>query len=397
MNEITQDHAAPRPASSPPPAAGAIHDPAPTPPPITQTTATTTAGSGWQPPRPNPWATVLIVCLGTTGVLTVLYAWHLWPFTSGRERTEDAFVRGKTTVISPQVSGYVTAVLVNDYDQVKAGLRLATIDDRIYAQRVEQAKAAIDAAIANLDNSDQSQRAREASLRAQEAAVVNAQAQLVRAEADMRRVDDLVTDGSVSQREQDQTRAILKQAQAGVLQALAARAIAVEDIRTVVVGRGGLQAAVESARAALRLAEIDLEHTVILAPEDGQLSDVGVRNGQYVTNGTQLMFLVPPHPWVIANYKEAQTSRMRVGQPATFSVDALGGASLTGHIEKLSPAAGSEFTVLKPDNATGNFTKVPQRISVRIDVDPGQELALRLRPGMSVETQVNTDTIPTSP
>src|ERR1700688_2780181 len=112
----------------------AIHDSPPTPPPIAPTTETAPAGSGWQPPRPNPWATAWIVCLGTTGVLTVLYAWHLWPFTSGVERTEDAFVRGKTTVISPQVSGYVTAVLANDYDQVKAGQRLVTIDDRIYAQ-----------------------------------------------------------------------------------------------------------------------------------------------------------------------------------------------------------------------------------------------------------------------
>jgi multidrug resistance efflux pump len=348
------------------------------------------AGSGWKPPRFSPRVTASIVLIGVLGMLAVLYAWHLWPFTSANERTENAFVRGKTTIISPQVSGYVTRVLVSDYDHVTTGQALVLIDDGVYRQRVEQARAALDSAIANLDNSNQSARARAAALSAQEAGVGNAQAQLQRAQADMARVDDLVTDGSVSLRERDQTRATLRQAQAGVAQAQAARRIADEDIRTVTVGRGALRAAVESARAALRLAQIDLDHTVIRAPEAGQLSDIGVRLGQYVTNGTQLLFLVPPHPWIIANYKEAQTAHMKIGQEVRFTVDALGGASLHGHIEKMAPAAGSEFAVLKPDNATGNFTKVPQRIAVRISIDPDQPLADRLRPGMSVETRVQT-------
>jgi multidrug resistance efflux pump len=354
--------------------------PAPAPP----------TASGWRPPRFSPQATVAIVLVAIFGMLAVLYAWHLWPFTSAVERTENAFVRGKTTIISPQVSGYVTKVLVSDYDQVKVGQPLLIIDDNVYRQRVDQAKAALDSAIANLANSDQSARSREAALAAQQAGVGNAQAQLARARADMARVNDLVTDGSLSLRERDQTRATLRQAEAGLKQAQAGSRIAGEDIRTVAVGRGALRAAVESARAALRLAEIDLGHTVIRAPEAGQLSDIGVRTGQYVTNGTQLLFLVPPHPWVIANYKEAQTAQMRIGQTVRFSVDALGGEKLDGHVERMSPAAGSEFAVLKPDNATGNFTKVPQRISVRISIDPGQPLADRLRPGMSVETRVDT-------
>jgi multidrug resistance efflux pump len=282
------------------------------------------------------------------------------------------------------------AVLVTDYDQVVVGQSLVTIDDRTYRQKVDEAQAALDEAAANLDNSYQSQRSREADLGAKDAAIANAKAQLVRAEADMRRAVNLVEDGSVSIRERDEALALWKQAQATVAEAEAARRITLEDIRTVKVGRGGLAAAVEFARAQLKSAQIDLEHTVIYAPQAGQLSEVGVRNGQYVTNGTQLLFLVPPNPWVIANYKEAQTSRMRKGQPVTFTVDALGGAQLKGHVEKLAPAAGSEFTVLKPDNATGNFTKVPQRISVRISVDPDQNLAPRLRPGMSVETSTDT-------
>lgn len=178
-------------------------------------------------------------------------------------------------------------------------------------------------------------------------------------------------------------------------QARAAREIAQQDIRTVQVGRGGQRAGVSGAEAARRLAQIDLANTVIRAPEAGRLSEVGVRVGQYVTAGSQLMFLVPPETWVIANFKEAQTARMAVGQPATFTVDGLGGAKLTGRVERISPAAGSEFAVLKADNATGNFTKVPQRIAVRIRIDPGQQLIQRLRPGMSVQASVDTTTGPT--
>jgi multidrug resistance efflux pump len=191
-------------------------------------------------------------------------------------------------------------------------------------------------------------------------------------------------------REQDHTHASLKQARAALDQAKASHASAHEDIRTVIVGRDALRAAVENAEAALDAAKTTLAYTRLVAPVDGQLSEVGVREGQYVTNGTQLFFLIPPHPWVVANYKEAQTSAMRVGQPVRFRVDALGGATLHGHIDKLSPATGSEFTVLKPDNATGNFTKVPQRIAVHIQVDPQQPLTERLRPSMSVEAEVDT-------
>jgi multidrug resistance efflux pump len=264
------------------------------------------------------------------------------------------------------------------------------IDDRIYAQRVDQAEAQVASQEATLANSRQAAASRQASFAGQDAAVANARAQLMRAQADMARVNDLVTDGSVSLRERDQTLAALRQAQAQLQQAVAARDIARQDIRTVEVGRGGQQAAVSGAEAARRLAQIDLANTVIRAPESGRLSEVGVRNGQYVTAGSQLMFLVPPETWVIANFKEAQTARMAVGQPAIFTVDGLGNARLTGHVERLSPAAGSEFAVLKPDNATGNFTKVPQRIPVRIRIDPGQPLAARLRPGMSVQARVDT-------
>ena len=343
----------------------------------------------WRPPAHTPRTILIVALLVIASGLVVLYAWGLPPFRSATATTDNAYVRGRTTVIAPQVSGYVTQVAVLDYQTVRKGDVLARIDDRIYRARVEQARANLSAALASLANSQQARASRTAGLQGQAAGLASAQAQLQRARADMARVEDLVRDGSVSIRERDQTQAALAQAQAQVRQAQAANAIAREDIRTVDVGRGGLEAQVEAARAALRLAEIDLSNTVIRAPEAGQLGEVGVRLGQYVTNGTQLTALVPPDRWIIANYKEAQTAGMAPGQRVRFTVDALDDAALTGRVERLSPAAGSEFSVLKPDNATGNFIKVPQRIGVRILVDRDQPLAARLRPGMSVEVSVD--------
>jgi len=332
--------------------------------------------------------------VGLAALLAILAAWGLPPFRSPVQSTDNAYVRGRTTVIAPQVSGYVTTVAVRDYQQVRAGQVLARVDDRIYRSRVDQARANLAAALAALANSEQAHASRTASLLGRTASLGSARAQLVHAQADMARADDLVRDGSVSVREQDQARAVLRQAEAQVREAEANSEIARQDIRTVDVGRGGLAATVEGARAALRLAQIDLEHTVIYAPEAGQVGEVGVRLGQYVTNGTQLMSLIPADRWVIANFKEAQTARMAPGQRASFTVDALGGARLKGHVEQLSPGAGSEFAVLKADNATGNFVKIPQRIGVRISVDPKQPIAARLRAGMSVEARVDTRSRP---
>ena len=342
----------------------------------------------WRPGRKHPLAILLIACVAIAALLAVLAAWRLPPFGRGEQDTENAYVRGRTTTIAPQVSGYVVEVAVRDYQGVRAGQVLARIDDRIYRARVEQARANLAAQLATLANSAQAQSSRLAAQQSQSAGLANARAQLSRARADMARVDDLASDGSVSIRERDQTLAALRQAEAQVRQASASDEIARQDVRTVEVGRGGLEAQVEAARAQLRLAEIDLENSVIRAREDGQLGEVGVRLGQYVTSGTQLMSLVPQDRWVIANFKEAQTAHIRPGQPVSFTVDALGGARLTGRVERLSPAAGSEFAVLRPDNATGNFVKVPQRLGVRIAIDPGQPDAARLRPGMSVEVHV---------
>lgn len=345
----------------------------------------------WSPPRMPTRALIVIGLLVLAGIVAILWAWRIGPFDSATESTENAYVRGQTTLVSPQVSGYAVEVPVQDFQQVKAGDVLVRIDDRIYRQRLQQAQANLTSAQAQLANSAQARASSTASLGASQAGVANARAQLAQAQANYDRISNLARQGWVTRANLDVAVAALRQAQAAVQQAQAGTTIAAEDIRTVEVNRGALQGAVESANAAVRLAQIDLDNTVIRAPVDGQLGEVGVRRGQYVTAGTQLMFLVPRQLWVTANFKEAQTAGMRTGQRASFTVDALDKARLWGRVEQLSPAAGSEFSVIKTDNATGNFVKVPQRIAVRIRIDPDQPLASRLRPGMSVEARVEID------
>ena len=346
----------------------------------------------WAPPIKHPLLTAGIVIVAIVGAGVILSAWNIAPFGAQSVSTQDAYVRGHVTSIAPQVSGYVTEVLVKDYQTVKAGQVLVRIDDRIYTQRLAAAQASLAAAQAALANSTQAQASRVAASTGQSAAVENAKAQLVKAEADMKRADDLVSDGSISVRERDQTVAALQLAQAQLSQAEAGSQVSQVDIRTVVVGRDGLRAQVAAAQAQVHLAEIDLNNCTIVAPQAGQVGEVGVRLGQYVTNGNQLLSLVPPERWVLANFKEAQTGRMAVGDPVTFTVDGLNQAKFHGHIERISPATGSEFSVIKADNGTGNFVKIPQRIGVHVDIDPNQALASRLRPGMSVEVRAETRT-----
>jgi multidrug resistance efflux pump len=370
--------------------------PAPAPEPETAAASASQAGAEVVPDRWNPPVRSWLVRSGIATLLIaaiaiILYAWQLPPFGGHFEQTDNAYVRGQTTVISPQVSGYVAMVPVKDFEDVNAGQILIRIEDSIYSAKVAQARANVLTQIANLENSDQAQRSKEASTLVQDAGIVNAQAQLARAQADWNRLEPLVQKGWATRAQEDQVRAALRSAQAQVSQANATRQIGTQDVRTVIVGRSGLSANVEAARAQVRLAEIDLGHTVIRAPQAGQLGEVGVRQGQYVTAGTQLMSLVPRNLWVTANFKEAQTRKIHVGQPASFTVDALGDERLEGHVESLAPAAGSEFAVLRPDNATGNFVKVAQRIAVRIRIDPNQPLAGRLRPGMSVVARIRTD------
>ncbi|MCI8212956.1 disulfide bond formation protein DsbA [Pseudomonas sp. S25] len=383
MNEPTTPPASSTAGPNPAPEQPASSGPPPAP-------AAAPASSEPRSSRTRIISSIIFASVALVGILIVLYAWQLPPFSSPIESTENALVRGQTTIIGPQLSGYVYEVPVQDFQFVKAGDLLVRLDDRIYRQHLDQSLAQLGIQKASLANNLQQRRSAEATIAQRKAALENTIAQGRKAAADLRRNQALVTDGSVSKSELDVSRAADAQATAAVAEARAALDIAKEDLQTVIINRGSLEASVANAEAAIELARIDLSNTRILAPRDGQLGQIGVRLGAYVNSGAQLMALVPDRLWVVANMKETQMVNVRLGQPVTFTVDALGHEKMHGRVQRISPATGSEFSLLPADNATGNFVKISQRIPVRIIVEPGQPLAKRLRPGMSVVVSIDT-------
>ncbi|MFW0759380.1 HlyD family secretion protein [Pseudomonas sp. H11T01] len=335
-------------------------------------------------------SSIIFASVAIIGVLVVLYAWQLPPFSSAIVSTENAVVRGQVTIIGPQLSGYVFEVPVQDFQFVKAGDLLVRLDDRIYKQRLNQSLAQLEQQKAALANNLQQRKSAEATIIQKQAAIANSDAQARKSQADLGRNEELIRDGSVSRRELDVTRAANAQAVAALAETNSALEISRQDLQTVIVNRASLEASVLNAEAAVELARIDLDNTRVTAPRDGQLGQIGVRLGAYVNSGAQLMALVPDTLWVIANMKETQMDKVRIGQPVSFTVDALNHLQLRGHVQRISPATGSEFALLQSDNATGNFVKIAQRVPVRITVDPDQAEVKRLRPGMSVVVSIDT-------
>jgi multidrug resistance efflux pump len=334
-------------------------------------------------------ATYIALVVGLAGILVVLYAWNLPPFRGSVQMTNDAYVRGQVTLLSPQLAGYLVEVPVQDYQKVKKGDLIVRIDDRIYRQKLEQAKATLATAQASLANSEQSRKSAEAKILSAKAAVESAKAAFNASRTAYERTEALLKSNISTQSEAEKNKAALDQAQAAVHQAEAAELVAEQDLNTIIVSRRSLEATVESAKAAVELAEIDLQNTHVTAPQDGTLGEVTGRIGQYVSVGSQIASIVPDHVWVVANFKEGQVDGMVPGQRVTFTVDALGHRQFTGYIERFAPATGSEFSVIRSDNATGNFTKIAQRIPVRIAIDPQQKLMDSLVPGMSVVASVD--------
>mgnify|MGYP000157871935 FL=1 len=333
---------------------------------------------------------ILMFLVLIIGIGIILWAWKIGPFDSAVESTDNSYVKGKTTVLSSQINGYVKDVLVSDFDHVKKGQVLMHIDATTYDQKVTQAEAGVDQAQNALSNQSQNIAQRKADIVAAEAKVEQARAAYQLSLAQQQRYQQLGDSGAASKSEQDKAfadtqnnLALLQQAQANVL-------VAKEALKTAQVAETGLKAQVTNAAAQLDQAQTTKNYSSIIAPMDGQLGEVNPRVGQYVAAGTQLLYLIPQQTWVTANFKETQIANMKIGQKAWFTVDALNHQKFTGHVEQISPAAGSEFSVLKADNATGNFTKVVQRIAVRIAIDPNQTGIENLRPGMSVISSVDT-------
>lgn len=301
--------------------------------------------------------------------------------------TDNAYLRGDVTPISPKVAGLVAEVLVSDNQQVHAGDLLFRIDDRDYQAKVEHARAALAARKAALASLDSRLALQRTAIGQATAAAWSAEAEADRSKREFARIDALRRVGWVSVGRRDEAVAASEKARASVAGAQATLAGAHDQVDVTESQRPQLIAEVQAAEAELRLALIDLESTVVRAPTDGRVAERQARNGQYVRPGTQLIALVSRVVWVVANFKETELKGMRAGDPVSVTVDALPGRIFAGRVESLSPASGAQFALLPPDNATGNFTRIVQRIPIRITFLPGQSGQAELRPGMSARVQ----------
>jgi len=319
------------------------------------------------------------------------YGRYYWTTGQFLVSTDDAYVDVHSSLIAPKVSGYISEVPVDDNEHVKAGQVIARIDPRDYQTALDKARADVKAAQADIDTLTQQIAQQQLVVEQARQQVASDQAAVTYSQQDFQRYTQLARDGfgPVQRAQQAQSDIVQKQAKldsdtAGI--ASAQKQIAV------------LEAKLEQARANLALqqanehqAELNLSYTTITAPFDGTVGVRTVQDGQYVQPGTQLMALVPLHQvYVTANYMETQLGHVHSGQPVTINIDTYDGTVVHGHVASLAPASGQQFALLPPDNATGNFTKIVQRIPVKIALDPSDPLLGRLRPGMSVEPTIDT-------
>lgn len=356
------------------PTSAPAQSPAPEGPP-----ATTAAG------RRVAIATASVAALGVA-IAAGYGAWHrVIPF----EGTDNAYVRGDLTFVAAKVPGYVVEIATENNRRVVPGQVLARIDPRDYQAAVADAEAVLaqqKAAAAQIDAQFQLQ---EAQILVADAAVAAAQAQGRRAQADFGRAKDLVIDGAVSRSVFDQAAAEEVRAQSGVAQALAQAAFARRQLAVLEAQRLANLAAQQGAAAKLSKTQTDLASTVIVAPREGLVAARNIRLGEYAGVGTRLMAVAPTRAlWIEANLRETQLSRIRPGDRVQIRVDAANDQVFCGTVESLSAASGSEFSVIPPDNATGNFTKIVRRFPVRILFDARQPGLDRLGSGMSVEPRI---------
>jgi membrane fusion protein (multidrug efflux system) len=353
---------------------------------------------------PRPTRRQLTICGSALALLAGgACALHWW--TTGRFLvvTDNAYVRADVVTIAPRIAGTITAVTVADDQWVRAGTVLARIDESDFREQVEQAEGALQSAEAEVS----AQQARIANLDAraaqQQGVIAQAAAGLSARQSDSTLAGQEYRRQVLLSHQQVTSEQILQSAEAAAHRASAelgssreGLAVARAQLPVLSTEKAGAvadlakaQGARRRAPAVLAAARLDLSRTVIRAPAAGRIGQRSVRAGHYVEAGVPLMALVPAETYVIANYKETQTRHIRPGQSVRIAVDAFGGEDLHGHVESLAPASGAQFALLPPDNATGNFTKIVQRMPLRIRIDPGQGAAAALRPGMSVETSID--------
>jgi membrane fusion protein (multidrug efflux system) len=346
--------------------------------------------------RGFPWLAIgirLFVLLLAIGLVVLLAReWDWWVGSAVDQSTDDAYLQADTVPLAAKVAGYVRAVTVQDFQRVKTGDLLVQIVDDDYRAALEQAGANVAAAEAAIGNIDQQKLLQQALITQAEATIRATQADLTRYHLERVRQERLLatriagTPQLVEQATDDEQRVAATLALNGAQLEQQRQQLNVLDSQ-----RKQAEAVLGAQRAARDLAAINLGYTRIAAPVDGMVGRRQVQPGQYVNVGTQVITVVPlPNVYVIANYKETQMTHVRLGDRARVTVDTFPGTVLHGHVDSWSPASGAVFSLLPPDNATGNFTKVVQRIPVKIVLDPDPAVADLLRPGMSVIATIDT-------
>ena len=319
------------------------------------------------------------------------YGWDYWTVGQYLVSTDDAYVKADNTTVAPKISGYLHEVLVGDNERVKAGQVLARIDQRDFRVALDQAKADVAAAHAAIASKQAQLGVQQAVIDAARATVDVDTATVTFAAQENKRYTDLAATGFGSVQNAQQAQSRNAGAQAAIARDTANLASAVKQVDLLKAEIVQANAALARAQALQSQAELNLEYTSIVAPIDGVVGNRSLRVGQFVQAGTQLMSVVPvAGAYVVANFKETQLTDVRKGQPVEIAVDTFPGQIVRGHVDSIAPASGQEFALLPPDNATGNFTKVVQRIPVKIALDLDEGSAVELRPGMSVIPTVET-------
>ncbi len=319
------------------------------------------------------------------------FGWDYWTVGRFQVSTDDAYVKADSTTIAPKVSGYIASVLVGDNEPVKAGQILAKIDDRDFRVALDQASADLEAAKAAVSTKLAAITAQQSVIDAAKATIAVDQASLTFAEQDDKRYAQLASNGYGSVQNAQQAASRLAGGRAAVARDNASLANATKQLDVLKAELTQAQATVARDEAVQNQAELNLSYATVTSAVDGVVGNRTLRVGQYVQAGTQLMAVVPlSAAYIVANYKETQLADVHPGQPVSIAVDTYPGVTFNGHVDSIAPASGQEFALLPPDNATGNFTKVVQRIPVKIVLDPTSGFAGELRPGMSVYPTIET-------
>src|SRR6201996_9010408 len=319
------------------------------------------------------------------------YGWDYWTVGQYQVSTDDAYVKADNTTIAPKVSGYLHQVLVGDNERVRAGQTLARIDDRDFKVALDQAKADVAAARAAISSKQAQLEVQQAVINAAQAPIDVDDANVPFAAQDNKRYATLANSGYGSVQNAQLSQSKIASAEATRARDTANLTSATKQVDLLKAEIVQAEASLARAQAMQSQAELNLSYTTIIAPIDGVVGNRTLRTGQYVQAGTQLMSVVPARgAYVIANYKETQLTDVQAGQAVDIDVDMFPGKPVHGHVDSLAPASGQEFALLPPDNATGNFTKVVQRIPVKILLDQGSLLSVVLRPGMSVYPSIDT-------